>query len=107
MFTFHPAECFSSAMRPLHAITGVVLGSCLSIAVSLAAVLLIFLILGDDYPRLGYEFRGLVTSFSIFLIMTLISGMSFYSLIKEMRTRYLAQAAMWLGLAGVGWFYWP
>jgi hypothetical protein len=94
-------------MRPLHAITGVVLGSCLSISVSLAAVLLIFLILGDDYPRLGAEFRGLITSFSIFLVMTLISGASFYSLIKELRTRQLAQAAMWLGLAGVGWFYWP
>lgn len=94
-------------MRPLHAITGVVLGSCLSISVSLAAVLLIFFILGDDYPRLGSEFRGLVISFSIFLVMTVISALSFYSLVKEWRTRYLAQALLWSGLAGVGWFYWP
>lgn len=94
-------------MRPLHAITGIVLGSCLSISISLAAVLLIFLILGDDYPRLGHEFRGLVTSFSIFFIMTAISALSFYSLVKDLHYRRPAQALMWLGLAGVGWFYWP
>ncbi|MGB5247593.1 MAG: hypothetical protein WBM54_15415 [Woeseia sp.] len=94
-------------MRPLHAITGIVLGSCLSISVSLAAVMLIFLILGDDYPRLNDEFRGLAASLAVFLGMTAISGLSFYCLVKQLRYRQLAQAAMWLGLTGVGWFYWP
>src|SRR5690606_27629872 len=40
------------AMRPLTVITGIVLGSCVSISVSLGAVLFIFLVLGDEYPRL-------------------------------------------------------
>ncbi|NNE60857.1 MAG: hypothetical protein HKN35_08190 [Woeseia sp.] len=89
------------------AITGIVLGSSVSISVSLFAVLLIFLILGDDYPRLGYEFRGLVNSFMIFLGMTAISALSFYTLLKRPRYQYPAQVAMWLGIFSVGWFYWP
>ena len=35
------------------------LGSCLSISLSLAAVMVIFLVLGDEYPRVTHEFRGL------------------------------------------------
>lgn len=94
-------------MRPLTVITGFVLGSCLSVAVSLAAVLVMFLFLGDDYPRLQYEFRGLVASFLIFLAMTAISAMSFYSLLKGLRYRHAWQAAMWTGVLAVGFYYWP
>jgi len=39
-------------MRPLTAIIGILLGSCAAISISLAAVLFVFLVLGDDYPRL-------------------------------------------------------
>jgi hypothetical protein len=52
-------------MRPLTVITGILLGSCLSIAFSLAAVMFVFLILGDDYPRLSHEIRPLFISFAI------------------------------------------
>lgn len=94
-------------MRPLTVITGIVLGSSFSVALSLAAVLLIFLILGDDYPRLAYEFRGLVASFLIFLIMTAISALCFYAMLKEHKWRHFGQAGMWLGVFAVGYFYWP
>lgn len=94
-------------MRPLTVITGITLGSCLSVAVSLGAVLVIFLILGDDYPRLDYEFRGLLVSFAIFLVMTGISAVSFYWMLRHHAARFVAQAVMWLGLAGVGYYYWP
>lgn len=94
-------------MRPLTAITAIVLGSCVSIAVSLAAVLLMFLVLGDDYPRLQYEFRGLVVSFAIFLAMTAVSAVSFYTLLRHHAARHAAQAALWLSLLGVGYYYWP
>lgn len=94
-------------MRPINVITAIILGSCVAITTSLAAVLLIFLILGDDYPRLSYEFRGLVVSFLLFFTMTAISAMSFYALQQRHRWRHAAQAGMWLGLAAVGWFYWP
>lgn len=94
-------------MRPLTVITGIVLGSCVSIAVSLAAVLVIFLILGDDYPRLDAEFRGLTTSLLIFSVMTGISGLSFYALLIRHRWRAAAQAVMWAGLLLTGGYYWP
>ena len=94
-------------MRPLTVITGILLGSCLSIAISLAAVLVMFLVLGDDYPRLDQEYRPLLASLSIFTAMTAISAVSFYAIAKHHASRWVAQAAMWLGLTGVVLYYWP
>ena len=94
-------------MRPLTVITGIVLGTCLSIAVSLAAVLLMFLILGDDYPRLDYEFRALVTSLLIFIAMTAISSVSFYWLLVKHRWRFFAQGGLWAGIFTTGLYFWP
>lgn len=94
-------------MRPLTAVNLIILGSCFAIAFSLAAVLIVFLILGDEYPRLQSEFDPLQKSLFLFLGMTALSAASFYSLIKNHPKRLLAQAAMWLGLFGTGWYYWP
>lgn len=94
-------------MRPLTVITGIVLGSCLSITVSLGAVLLMFVLLGNEYPRLSAEFGGLLASILIFLLMTGFSAASFYALLKEQPWRHWAQAIMWAGLAATGWYYWP
>ena len=94
-------------MRPLTVITGILLGSCLSIAFSLAAVLLIFTILGDEHPRLNREFGPLLASLSIFTVMTAISGASFYTLIRNHPFRWYAQVLMWSGLVAVGAWYWP
>ena len=79
-------------MRPLTAINGILLGSCVAITVSLAAVLVVFLILGDDYPRLQTEFNALVASLLIFLGMTAISAASFYTLLINHKWRHIAQA---------------
>ena len=94
-------------MKPLTVVTGIVLGTCLSIAVSLAAVLLIFVILGDEYPRLEYEFGALVTSLAIFTAMTAISAVSFYWMLTGHRQRYAAQVVMWLGVVAAGFAMWP
>ena len=94
-------------MRPLTVITGILLGSNLSIAFSLAAVLIIFTILGTDHPRLSHEFGPLLASFSIFTAMTAICAASFYTVLTHHRARWLAQAVMWLGLAATGLYYWP
>ena len=94
-------------MRPLTVVTGILLGSCLSIAFSLAAVMVVFLILGDDYPRLSHEIRPLFTSFAIFTAMTAISALSFYTLLKNHFSRWLLQGAMWLSLIATGFYYWP
>ncbi len=94
-------------MRPLTMITGILLGTCLSIFVSLMLVLVVFLVLGDEYPRLQHEFRPLVASMTIFLGMTTISAASFYSLLIRHRGRHMAQVLMWLGLAATIWYYLP
>lgn len=94
-------------MRPLTVITGILLGSCVAITVSLAAVLFVYLILGTDHPRIAHEFRPLVTSMLIFLGMTSISGLSFYTLLIEHRARYGVLAIMLTGLAAISWYYLP
>ena len=94
-------------MHPLTVITGIVLGSCLSISVSLGAVLVIFLVLRDDYPRLGDEFGALINSLLIFSAMTVISGLSFYSMLIRHGWRRGAQILMWLGVVATGSYYWP
>lgn len=94
-------------MRPLTAITLIILGSCFAITVSLTAVIIVILVLGDEYPRLQREFDPLLSSLAIFLGMTAICGMSFYGQLKNHSARYWEQAAMWAGLILTGWYYWP
>ena len=94
-------------MRPLTVITGIVAGSCFSITVSLAAVLIVYLILGDEYPRISHEFKPLMASMFIFLGMTAISAVSFYALLINHKTRRLLQVAMWAGLAATAYYYVP
>jgi len=94
-------------MRPLSAVTLIILGSSFAITFSLTAVIIVVLVLGDEYPRLQQEFDPLLRSALIFFVMTLISAASFYSLAKNHRLRYWLQAAMWLGLLGIGLYYWP
>lgn len=94
-------------MRPLMVITGFLLGSCLSIAVSLSFVLVVFLVIGDDHPRLQTEFGSLITSLLIFFGMTAVTALSFYTLVIGHRSRIWLQAAMWAGLLATGWYYWP
>ncbi len=94
-------------MRPLTAVTLIVLGSCFAIMVSLTAVIIVVLVLGEEYPRLQHEFDPLLKSLGVFVGMTAISASSFYSLIKKYPLRYWVQAAMWLGLIATGWYYWP
>jgi len=94
-------------MRPLSVITGILLGSCASIAISLAMVVIVFLVLGDEYPRLQHEFRPLLNSMFIFLGMTVLTAGSFYSLVRMLRWRIWSQAFMWLGLIATTWYYLP
>lgn len=94
-------------MRPLTVVTGIMLGSSFSIAVSLAAVLLIFAIVGPDQPRLQAEFRPLAHSLLIFLGMTTVCALSFYALLINHRAWIFGQLLMWLGLVATGSYYWP
>ena len=94
-------------MRPLTAVTLIILGSCFAITVSLAAVIIVVMVLGDEYPRLQREFDPLLSSLAIFIGLTTICALSFYGLLKIHPARYWGQAAMWAGLMLTGWYYWP
>lgn len=94
-------------MRPLTVITGIVLGSCLSITVSLMAVLIMFLVLRGQHPRLEAEFDAMTASLALFSAMTAISALSFYGLLIRHKWRAAAQALMWLGVILTGVYYWP
>ncbi len=94
-------------MRPLTAINGILLGSCVAISVSLAAVLVVFLIVGDEYPRVQDELNPLMASLLIFLGMTAISAASFYTLVINHRLRHIAQAALWSGVVATTLYYLP
>ena len=94
-------------MRPLTAINGILLGSCVAITVSLAAVLVVFLILGDDYPRVQNEFDALMASLLIFIGMTAISAASFYTLLINHKFRLVAQVALWGGVVATTLYFLP
>jgi uncharacterized membrane protein len=104
---FHSGPTWKLNVRPLTVVNGFLLGSCFAIAVSLAMVLIVFAVLGGDYPRLQSEFRPLTASLVIFTLMTAISGASFYALIKKHRLRHAAQALLLVGLFATGLYYWP
>ena len=94
-------------MRPLTVITGIIAGSCLAIALSLGAVLVVYLILGDDYPRVRHELKPLSASLILFLGMTVISAASFYTLLKNHKLAPFMQVGLWVGLAGTAYYYAP
>jgi hypothetical protein len=94
-------------MRPLTVITGIVLGSSLSITISLVAVLIMFLVLRGEHPRLDAEFDAMTASLVLFSAMTAISALSFYGLLIRHKWRAAAQALMWLGVVLTGFYYWP
>ena len=94
-------------MRPLMVINGFLLGSFLSIAVSLGLVLIVFLVVGDEHPRIQGEMGPLGQSLAIFLVMTAVSALSFYGVAKQRGWRRAAVAATLFGLVLTGWYYWP
>ena len=94
-------------MRPLTVVTLIILGSSFAIMVSLSAVIIVVLVLGDEYPRLQREFNPLLGSLVLFIGMTAISAASFYSLLKIHAVRYWLQLGMWCFLLMIGWHYWP
>ena len=94
-------------MRPLSVVTLIVLGSSFGITVSLGAVAIIMLLLGDDSPRLQHEFRPVLKSLAIFLTLTAISAVSFYTSVKTHQARFWSQAAMWSAVFATGWYFWP
>lgn len=94
-------------MGPLGFLTGVVLGSAVSISAVLAMVLVMFLLVSSDHPALVQEYRPLVRAVVLFALLAVVAGLAFFGLQKRRGWRWLAQGAMWAGLAAIAWSYWP
>lgn len=94
-------------MRPLAVLNAIVFGSAAAITFGLGGVLIIFLVLKGSNPELGGEFPALLRSSAVFAALAAVSGASLFSLLKTLRWRWIAQAAMWSVVAGIAVLYWP
>lgn len=94
-------------MGPLGFLTGVVLGSAASIAAVLLMVLVIFLAVSSDHPSLLEEYRPLVRAVGLFAVLAIVAGAAFVGLQRRRRWRWAAQGMMWATLAAIAWSYWP
>jgi hypothetical protein len=94
-------------MRPFAVLNAIVFGSAAAITFGLCAVVIIFLVLQARHPELDREFVPLLRSGALFILLSTASGLSLYSTLKGLRWRWMAQAAMWIALAGAVVLYWP
>ncbi len=94
-------------MQPLTVITGILLGSSFAIAFGLAVTWLLLAIHAQEYPRAAAEIETLRASVGLFVLMTVITALSFIGQLKRKPWRWPAQALMWAGLGFIAWFYWP
>ena len=94
-------------MQPIAIITGILLGTSLSIGLGLSVVLLLFSILIDEHPRLSSEFPALLASAGIFVVMTAICAISFVGILRHRSWRWYSQVVMWSGVVMTVFYYLP
>lgn len=94
-------------MSPLAVLTGIIMGSAVTITIGLAMVIVVFLSLSGDQPGLAREYSHLLTSFGLFLGLAFISGYAFVGALKRPTWLWHAQGATWIGIALIAWYYWP
>jgi len=92
---------------PLTVITGIIMGSAVSIAFGLAAVLFVFLVLSGEHPRLADEYGTLVRSMLLFTALSVVSVIGFLALLRGRRWIWPAQASIYACIALIAWYYWP
>lgn len=83
------------------------MGSAVTIALGLAMTLAVFLILSGQHPRLAHEYGTLLQSFALFFVLALAAAYAFVGLLRHRSWRWYAQAATWLMILGIGFYYWP
>ena len=93
-------------MRPLTALTGIVLGSCVATTFGLAATLVVFMFLTGEHPQFQSELPMLALYVAIFASLTVLAGISFVGLARQRPWRLWAQVALWAALVGLAALYW-
>jgi len=94
-------------MGPLGFLTGIVLGSAASIALVLVMVVVIFALTAGAQAAIGREYPELLATAGLFALLAAVAGTAFIGLQRERPWRWIAQAAMWMALSGIAWYYWP
>jgi len=94
-------------MRPLVVLLGIVMGSAVSIALTLLMVGLVFLLLPEYGARIADESGALWWASLIAAVLAGIAVTSFYGELRLRRWRYAAHLALTVMLAFSLWIYWP
>jgi Na+/citrate or Na+/malate symporter len=94
-------------MHPLAVLTGIVLGSAVSITVALALTLVVFLLLPEYAARIGEEFPPLLRALGGSALLAALAGAAFLGEVKQRPWRRVAQAVLWAVLAVGAWWVWP
>lgn len=94
-------------MKPSTILFGILLGSVAAIAFGLAAVLVIFLLLQAEQPRVAGEIPELARGSALFALLTAAAVPAFVGSLRNRSWRYIPMGLLSLGIAGVGWYYWP
>ena len=99
--------CAEYILKPLAALLGIIAGSAVALAVSLAMTEIVFLLLPEYSLRLGPErlplARGLVWSWSL----ALVAAASFVGELRSAAWRRPAQLLLALVLVALAWAFWP
>lgn len=93
-------------MRPLTALTAIVLGSCVATTFGLGATLVVFLFLSGEHPQFQSELPMLALYVAIFAGLTAVAGISFVGMARQRPWRGWAQTALWVALVGLAVLYW-
>ena len=94
-------------MSPLAVLTGIIMGSAVTISIGLAMVLVVFLSLSHDQARVAAEYGTLIKSFALFLGLAFIASYAFVGTLRQTRWQWTAQAGTWLAIGVIAVYYWP
>jgi hypothetical protein len=94
-------------MQPLTILLGIVFGSVVSVAVSLAIVLLVFALRSGEDSRYVLEIPELWRATLMFTLTAIVAGLAFLGSLRAAPWRLWPMAALSLALTGIGFYYWP
>jgi hypothetical protein len=94
-------------MKPLTVLVGIVLGSALALAISLAMTGIVFMLLPEYSARLQGEKLPLLKALAWSWSIALFAGTSFIGELRGRAWRWPAEVLLVLLLAVLAWRYWP
>lgn len=94
-------------MKPLTVLLGIVLGSAVALAVSLAMTGVVFMLLPEYSARLQGEKLPLLKALAWSWSIATVAGASFIGELRGRAWRRPAQILLLLLLAALAWRYWP